>query len=85
MSLSILASYNRSGHSADVKIHLRIGNEIFSVGQLGPDFLILDRPIDHAPADAVLFLSIDGKERLRAVRLPEGISAASPRVIIAKA
>ena len=67
-----------------MKLHLVLDGRTLSIGQLGPDFLILDAPIDHPPATAVLFFSIDGTERERQVRLPEGISAASPRVKIAK-
>lgn len=66
-------------------MHLVIGGETHSIGQLGPDFLLLDKPFDHPPTDALLFFSIDGKARERQVRLPEGISAGSQRVVIAKA
>jgi hypothetical protein len=82
MSSSILTSYRRSGHSADVKMHLRIGDRTFVVGQLGPDFLILEPPFDHPATDGVLFFSIDGHERLRTIHLPDGISASSSRVAI---
>ena len=85
MSSSILASYNYAGHSADVKMHLVLDDKTLSIGQLGPDFLILDAPIDHPPTNAILFFSIDGKESERHVRLPKGISTESPRVVIAKA
>jgi hypothetical protein len=84
MSSSILASYQRTGHSADVKMHLVLDGKTISIGQMGPDFLILDSPIDHPPANAVLFFSIDGNESQREIHLPEGISAKSPRVPIAK-
>jgi hypothetical protein len=83
MSSPILASYSYTGHSADVKMHLVLNGRSLSVSQLGPDFLILEIPLDHPPATAVLFFSIDGNERTREVRLPEGISAGSRRVAIA--
>ena len=66
-------------------MHLILDGKTLSIGQLGPDFLLLDAPIDHPPATALLFYSIDGNERERQVHLPEGISAGSPRVVIAKA
>lgn len=65
-------------------MHLVLDGRILSIGQLGPDFLILDTPIDHPPATGTLFFSIDGNERERQVRLPEGITAGSRRVSIAK-
>jgi hypothetical protein len=66
-------------------MHLVLDGKTLSIGQLGPDFLLLDAPIDHPPATALLFFSIDGKEREREIHLPEGISAGSRRVVIAKA
>jgi hypothetical protein len=83
MSSSILASYSQTGHSADVKMHLILDGKPLSISQLGPDFLILETPVNHPPDTAILFFSIDGNERIRDVRLPEGISAGSRRVTIA--
>jgi len=54
------------------------------VTQMGRDFLLVDGPVDHAPADASLILQVDGSQRRWSVRLPEGISAASNRIVIAK-
>jgi hypothetical protein len=64
-------------------MHLIVETQILSIGQLGPDFLILDEPVDHPPTNARLFFSVDGNERQWTVRLPEGISAGSRRVVIA--
>lgn len=66
-------------------MHLLLDGRILSVGQLGPDFLILDTAIDHPPARARLFFAVDGNEREWDIQLPEGISAGSRRVVIAKA
>jgi hypothetical protein len=85
MSSSILTSYGHSGYSAEVKMHLLLDEQIHSIGQLGPDFLVLHKPIDHPPANARLFFSVDGKEREWDIRLPEGISADARRVVIANA
>jgi hypothetical protein len=35
------------GHSADVRMHLTVNGQVLSIGQLGPDFLILRDPTDH--------------------------------------
>jgi len=64
-------------------MHLLLDGQILSIGQLGPDFLILDKAIDHPPANARLFFAVDGKEREWDVRLPEGMSVGSRRVVVA--
>lgn len=66
-------------------MHIEIGGRTLSVAQLGPDFLILETSVEHPPADAILFFSIDGNERRRSIRLPNGISPETKRTLIAKA
>jgi hypothetical protein len=73
----------QGGHSARVKMQLVINGGSIRVAQMGPDFLLLDEPIDHPPADASVVLQVDGRERRWNVLLPNGISAASKRVTIA--
>jgi hypothetical protein len=63
-------------------MHLLLDGQILSVGQLGPDFLILDKAVDHLPANARLFFAVDGNEREWNVHLPEGMSMRSRRVVI---
>ena len=82
MSSPIATSYGHVGHSAEVKMRLEIGDATLPVAQLGPDFLIVRTPVEHAPTDAVLYFSIDGNERRRDIHLPEGISAARTRTPI---
>jgi hypothetical protein len=64
-----------SSYSADIRMQLRVDDQVFSIGQLGPDFLILDDPADHPPAEGEITLSVDGRERRWTVRLPDGIAA----------
>jgi len=64
-------------------MHLIVEGNTLSVGQLGPDFLILDTAIDHPPTTARLFFAVDGNVREREVLLPEGMSVDSRRVVIA--
>ena len=52
------------------------------VAQLGPDFLLLDAPADHASGHASILLRVDQSEKRWDVRLPNGISSASKRVAI---
>jgi len=59
-------------------MHLRLNGHIFSIGQLGPDFLILDDPADCPPADGEIALSVHGRERRWTVRLPDGVAAGKP-------
>jgi hypothetical protein len=72
----------RQAHSADVQMHLSVNGHMLSIGHLGPDYVILDDPIDHPPTDAQISLSVDGKERRWAVRLVEGSSASQARTRI---
>lgn len=85
MSSPIQTSFGHVGHSAEVKMHLTVDGKRLSVGQMGPDFLIMDATEDYAPTIAQLYLSVDGNEREWDIHLPEGISAGSRRVVIAKA
>jgi hypothetical protein len=63
----------RENYSAQVEMELRVNGRIFSVGQLGPNFVILDDPIDHPPADGEMMVSIDGQVKRWPVRLPDGV------------
>jgi hypothetical protein len=72
------------GHSADVRIVLRLNGDLLPIAQLGPDFLILKDSVNHPPADAEVSLSIDGHESRWPVRLEEGLSAAQVRTRISR-
>ena len=66
-----------------MKIRLVVNGSSIAVAQMGPDFLLVDAPINHPPGNASLVLQVDQSERRWDVNLPEGISAASKRVVIA--
>ena len=72
----------QAAHSADVQMHLLVNGRVVNIGHLGPDYVIVDDPIDHPPADAQVFLSVDGKERRWHVRLVDGLSATQARTRI---
>jgi len=76
--------FANGGFSTDVRMHLSVNGHVFLVGQLGPDFLILDDPIDHPPAEAEIRLSIDGRAREWSVDLPDGIIAGKPETRIVR-
>jgi len=73
----------QGGHSALVTIRLLVNGLSLAVAQMGPDFIFLDAPVNHPPADASLIMRIDESERRWNVRLPAGISANQKRVEIA--
>jgi hypothetical protein len=62
------------GYSADVRMELCVNGRILRIGQLGPDFLILDDPADHPAGRAEIQMSIDGRVRRWPVHLPDGVS-----------
>ncbi len=70
-------------YSADVRMELHVNGRVLSIGQLGPDFLILDHPVDLAPGDAEIAMSIDGRKQRWPVRLPDGIATGKPETRIA--
>src|ERR1035438_4543745 len=72
---------SHGGHSADVRISLMFGGHSIPVAQLGPGFLLLDAPADHPPGLASILLRVDQSEQRWDVRLPNGISATSKRVL----
>jgi hypothetical protein len=71
-------------HSADVRMHLLLNGHTLRIGQMGPNFLLLDDTIDHAPADADIVLSVDGKTDRWTVRLPNGLHAGQKHILISK-
>jgi hypothetical protein len=74
---------NSYGHSADVRMHLSVNGQVLPIAQLGPEFLILRTPVEFAPADAEISLSIDGKLRRWTVHLANGINPDRLRTAIA--
>lgn len=55
----------------------------FTIGQMGPDFLLLRDQIDVEPCNAQVMLSIDGNVKRWEVFLPNGIDGASREVRVA--
>ena len=63
-------------------MQLYVNGHAFVIGQLGPDFVILDDPVDHPPAEGEIIMSIDGRERRWHVHLPSGINAQQGETVI---
>jgi len=74
---------SNGGHSAQVKMSLLVNGSSLSIAQMGPDFLLVDAPIDHSPSEASVILRVDESESRWQVNLPKGISSASKRITIA--
>ncbi len=74
---------SHGGHSALVKMRLLVNGDSIPVVQMGPDFLLVDAPINHPPGVGSVVLQVDQSERRWNVRLPNGISTASKRIAIA--
>jgi hypothetical protein len=70
------------GYSAEVQMRLSVNGFTLSIGQLGPDFLLLEETVDHPPSEAEISLSIDGDVSRWTVQLPDGISSGRSRTRI---
>jgi hypothetical protein len=70
------------GHSADVRMELRVNGCVFPIGQLGPNFIILDNPSAHAPTEGEIHMWIDDEFSQWRVRLPDGIDPKQTRTNI---
>jgi len=81
---STLSSSSATAHSAQVQMHLEVEGASLSIAQLGPDFLILEHPTEHAATRAEIVLRVDASERRWFVSLPDGLGAATPRTRIAR-
>lgn len=66
-------------------MRLLVDGASLPIAQLGPDFLLLDEPMDHPPGEATIVFTVDDHERSWPVRLPDGLSADCERGAIAKA
>ena len=71
-------------HSADVRIQLIVNGSVLPVAQLGPDFLILNTPVDHPRplGEAEIALSINGNEKRWPVYLRNGIQVGQQKTAI---
>jgi hypothetical protein len=75
--------FSQGGHSAQVNMRLLVNGLSFPVIQMGPDFVLVESPVNHPPVAASMVLQVDQTERRWNVHLPNGISANKKRVEIA--
>ena len=65
---------SHSPHSAHVQMHLKVGEAIVRIAQLGPDFVILAEKSSIVAERGELIVRLDGSERRKEVRLPAGLA-----------
>ncbi len=75
---------NYAGHSADVRMYLKLNGHTLCVNQMGPNFLFLRDTVEHPPTDAELIFSVDGVIEQWAIRLPNGLRSGETHVLISK-
>jgi hypothetical protein len=74
--------FQPTGHSADVRLELLVGEQTIQLAQLLRDTIIVAAPTALPPCAAEVRLTIDGHETRWPVYLPDGISADSTRAMI---
>ncbi len=79
----MIALLTVGGHSAQVHMRLLVNGSSLAITQMGPDFLLLDSPINHPPGKASVIMRVDQSERRWQVHLPEGITTAAKKIRIA--
>jgi hypothetical protein len=74
---STLAS---TGYSAQVRLHLVIGDEVLELASIGPEQISLREPVERCAGPAEVVMHVDDFERRWQVYLPDGISPDSREV-----
>jgi hypothetical protein len=74
----------RQSHSADVHMELHLNGHTLTIGHMGPDYVIVDKPIDHPPAEAELVMSVDADVSRWPVYLVDGVSSSARRIQLAR-
>jgi hypothetical protein len=63
--------------SPDISIRLVVGDQQLRVSKIGPSRMVLVDPTDSPATEAQLVIIVNGRQRSRNVRLPEGLDSAS--------
>ena len=79
-SNTIRSSSPKTGYSATVEMFLDIGGVRHDVSHMGPEFIILAKPVNCPPCEGIVGLTVDGRLKQWSVSLPDGISQATSRV-----
>lgn len=79
----MIAEQNYGAHSAQGKMRLVLPDTSLRITHLGPDFALVESPPDHPPCEASISLQVDDSRSQWRVRLPDGLSRGSTRVVLA--
>jgi hypothetical protein len=79
----MITEHSYGAHSAQVKMRLIVNGDAIPITQMGGDFVLVESASDHPPGEASIFLRVDESESQWKVRLPQGISKDSKRVVLA--
>lgn len=79
----MIAEPNYGAHSAQVEMRLLLNGRAFGITHMGRDFVLVESSADYPPCEASVFLKVDDSVTEWKVRLPEGISKESNRVVLA--
>jgi hypothetical protein len=70
-------------HSTVARFELVVNQTSYDVGEVAGSFLYLRTPADIPAGEADLYIRVEGEDEIhRRIRLPQGASADSPRVVI---
>lgn len=80
-----MIDFSTRGHSADIQLHLAVGQMLVPVAKLGPNRCVLRKPtvLPHGPAELVV--RVDEREERWPVFLPRGAAATTSHVEISRA
>ncbi len=79
----MVAEQNYGAHSAKVEMRLMINGASIGITHMGRDFVLIESPADYPPCEASILLKVDDSESRWQVKLPDGISKNSKRVLLA--
>jgi hypothetical protein len=71
-----------TGHSAKVRLTLRVAGRSIPLSQIGPDFCISRQPVELEPQAAEIVVQIDGEDRIQSIYLTHGMKSSAPRTAI---
>ena len=78
----MLPTYLPRHHSTEVHLALITAHGMIRLAQIGPDYVIVAKPVDLPQCDAEIVMQIDSYEERWPVRLVEGIRAADFQAVV---
>jgi hypothetical protein len=69
-------------YSTVAEFELRVNDRSYSVVEVAPGFITLEKAVEIPPCEADLYIRVEGEEMHRRIRLPQGASAKSDHVVI---